>query len=110
MLTRAAGRLARALTVACFGGPPITWPLCGGWHTNAKVVACHNAYHQSYAGREAATPESDVTIFELVKVALDELYAEGSAEYGKDLDAKIQDRIGYLSTSYTGKLEARDRS
>jgi ribosomal protein RSM22 (predicted rRNA methylase) len=49
-----------------------------------------------------------VTIFELVKIALDELYAEATAEYGKTTDDEIKKRIAYLSASY-GKLESADR-
>ena len=41
-----------------------------------------------------------MTIFELVKLALDELYEEGKAEYGSKLDAIITKRIEYLSESY----------
>lgn len=42
-----------------------------------------------------------MTIFELVKIALDELYAEGKSEYGDKLDEVIIERIKYLSKSYT---------
>lgn len=49
-----------------------------------------------------------MTIFELVKIALDELYAEAVSEYGKSTDEEIKKRIAYLSTSY-GKLENVER-
>lgn len=41
-----------------------------------------------------------MTIFELVKIALDELYVEGKREYGKKLDETIRKRMEYLSDSY----------
>lgn len=41
-----------------------------------------------------------MTIFELVKIALDELYAQGNQQYGADLDEKIKERMEYLSSSY----------
>jgi hypothetical protein len=41
-----------------------------------------------------------MTIFELVKIALDELYDEGLAEHGDKLDAVIKERMGYLSDQY----------
>ncbi len=41
-----------------------------------------------------------MTIFELVKIALDELYAQGQQQYGQQLDQVIQERIVYLSDSY----------
>jgi hypothetical protein len=41
-----------------------------------------------------------MTIFELVKVALDELYVEGLAEYGERLDATVKERLEYLGTAY----------
>jgi hypothetical protein len=50
-----------------------------------------------------------VTIFELVKLTLDELYEEGKVEYGKKLDDVIIERIGYLAESYKDLgLEERD--
>lgn len=42
-----------------------------------------------------------MTLFELVKLALDELYTEGTSVYGAALDAEIQKRMSYLSTSYS---------
>jgi hypothetical protein len=49
-----------------------------------------------------------MTIFELVKVALDELYAQGQRQYGTDLDDTIKKRIKYLSGEY-GKLHDKKR-
>lgn len=45
-----------------------------------------------------------MTLFELVKVALDELYAEGQAEHGTALDTKIKTQVEYLSKSYKGLI------
>ena len=51
----------------------------------------------------------ELTIFELVKLALDELYQEGVAEHGAaNIDAEIKKHIAYLSTSY-GQLESTSR-
>ena len=41
-----------------------------------------------------------MTLFELVKIALDELYKEGIACYGKSLDDIIRKQLDYLSKSY----------
>lgn len=41
-----------------------------------------------------------MTLFELVRIALDELYLQGEAEYGAQLDQTIQERMEYLSNSY----------
>ena len=41
-----------------------------------------------------------MTIFELVKLALDELYAEAKQTYGGEVDREIRKRIDYLSDSY----------
>ncbi len=41
-----------------------------------------------------------MTIFELVKLALDELYAEGTKEYGDKLDETIMQKMANLTTSY----------
>jgi hypothetical protein len=49
-----------------------------------------------------------MTIFELVKLALDELYAEAEQTYGSKVDETIQKRIAYLSASY-GRLATTDR-
>ena len=49
-----------------------------------------------------------MTIFELVKLALDELYQEASDEYGDDVDDRVKNRIDYLSINY-GKLNSKDR-
>ena len=43
-----------------------------------------------------------MTSFELVKIALDSLYAEATATYANGADAAIAAQIGYLSKSYTG--------
>jgi hypothetical protein len=43
-----------------------------------------------------------MTIFELVKLALDELYAEAGQTYGSKVDEMIRPRIAYLSASYGG--------
>lgn len=48
-------------------------------------------------GITGATP---MTIFELVKLALDELYAEGTEEDGSGLDKQIKKQMTYLSDSY----------
>lgn len=49
-----------------------------------------------------------MTLFELVKLALDELYAQGKKEHGGDLDKRISEKIEYLSASYK-KLNDDDR-
>ena len=49
-----------------------------------------------------------MTLFELVKLALDDLYEQATAEYGDKVDAEIADRINYLSASYS-KLTAQNR-
>lgn len=49
-----------------------------------------------------------MTIFGLVKLALDELYEEGVAEFEADLDKRILERLEYLSTSY-GRLNSPKR-
>ncbi len=41
-----------------------------------------------------------MTIFELVRLALDELYEEGKAEHGTSLDKVTQERMKYLSENY----------
>ena len=41
-----------------------------------------------------------MTIFELVKIALDELYAEGKNIYSDSLDQKIKEQMTYLSKQY----------
>lgn len=42
-----------------------------------------------------------MTIFQLIKLALDELYEEGRIEYGAlQLDGQIKQRLAYLSASY----------
>ncbi len=41
-----------------------------------------------------------MTIFELVRIALDQLYAEGSGQYHSKLDATIIENIEYLKKSY----------
>jgi hypothetical protein len=42
-----------------------------------------------------------VTIFELVKIVLDELYQESTRYYGAQVDTVILDRMKYLAASYT---------
>ncbi len=49
-----------------------------------------------------------MTLFELVKIALDEMYAEGKAQLGSKVDARIKEQMAYLSDSY-GKLNQADR-
>ena len=49
-----------------------------------------------------------MTLFELVKIALDELYEEGIAFYGESLDDMIRKQLDYLSKSYNG-LNSLDR-
>lgn len=49
-----------------------------------------------------------MTIFELMKAALDEMYEEGQEEHGAGLDKLIAERLDYLSKSYT-KLTNPDR-
>lgn len=41
-----------------------------------------------------------MTIFELVKIALDELYKEAEKDHGTNTDAEIQKKLDYLSASY----------
>jgi hypothetical protein len=50
-----------------------------------------------------------MTIFELVKIALDELYADGRREYGDNLDDRIRETMKYLSRSY-GQLNLPNRT
>ena len=62
-----------------------------------------------YSGRNE-TEANGLTIFELVKLALDELYQEGINEHGASkIDAEIIDRITYLQKSY-GNLESTSRT
>lgn len=49
-----------------------------------------------------------MTIFELVKLALDQLYAEAQSAYGDAADDNIRKRISYLSASYES-LTSSDR-
>lgn len=49
-----------------------------------------------------------MTIFELVRLALDELYAEAKETYGTKVDDRIRDRIDYLTASYSN-LTKSDR-
>ena len=41
-----------------------------------------------------------MTLFQLVKIVLDHLYAEGAELYGSKLDGKITQNLEYLSESY----------
>jgi hypothetical protein len=41
-----------------------------------------------------------LTIFELVKIALDRLYAEGTRIHASNLDERITNCLAYLSESY----------
>ena len=41
-----------------------------------------------------------MTIFELVRIALDELYEEGRDEHGRELDEIVTGRLTYLSRNY----------
>jgi len=50
-----------------------------------------------------------MTIFELVKVALDELYRESQSVYGQGVDAEIAQKIEYLAQSYRS-LNSAERS
>jgi hypothetical protein len=50
-----------------------------------------------------------MTIFELVKLALDDLYDEGCQQYGGQIDSKIKERMAYLSECYR-HLSLSDRS
>jgi hypothetical protein len=50
-----------------------------------------------------------MTIFELVKIALDQLYAEGTEQHHANLDKEIIRNIDYLSESYK-HLSDRSRS
>ena len=49
-----------------------------------------------------------MTLFELVKAALDELYDQGKKEYGANLDKAIKEKIKYLSGAYS-ELHKADR-
>lgn len=49
-----------------------------------------------------------MTLFQLVKIALDELYAEAQRAYGKDADERIKAQFGYLTGSYN-ELTRNDR-
>lgn len=46
-----------------------------------------------------------MTLFELVRAALDQLYVEAVEEYNGLADTNIKDRLNYLSTSYKGLTE-----
>src|SRR4051794_27414545 len=48
------------------------------------------------------------TLFELVKVALDELYEDGTQEYGEKFDSRVKQCFDQLSKSY-GNLMDEDR-
>jgi len=50
-----------------------------------------------------------MTIFELVKIALDELYEECIEQYGADVDNAIKDQMEYLSSNY-GELRKKHRA
>ena len=50
-----------------------------------------------------------MTLFQLVKIALDELYIEAKDRHGKKTDAVIKERFGYLTKSYV-KLNAKGRA
>ncbi len=49
-----------------------------------------------------------MTIFELGKIALDELYQQGEQESGSELDERIQTQMQYLTQSQT--LRSRQQS
>lgn len=49
-----------------------------------------------------------MTIFQLVKIVLDTLYAEAVEAFGDKADARIKEQMDYLSASY-GKLTSTDR-
>jgi Putative SAM-dependent methyltransferase len=49
-----------------------------------------------------------MTLFELVKIALDELYAEAQTRYGTDVDARIKAAMEMLKKSY-GELTDKNR-
>ncbi len=49
-----------------------------------------------------------MTLFELVKAALDELYKQGKEKYGAELDDAIKKKISYLSGEYSN-LDKADR-
>ncbi len=49
-----------------------------------------------------------MTIFELVKIALDKLYTQGYEQYGENIDKEIKRQIGYLLESY-GELNNKKR-
>ncbi|SDA20626.1 hypothetical protein [Sphingomonas sp. NFR15] len=51
-----------------------------------------------------------MTLFELVKVALDELYDEGKAQHGASLDDKIKAKISYLAGGYRGLTDSSRRA
>ena len=42
-----------------------------------------------------------MTIFGLVKIALDQLYQQGEQEHGSELDERIQTQMQYLTQSQT---------
>jgi hypothetical protein len=47
-----------------------------------------------------------VTLFELVKIALDELYSQGKKLHGIQLDAEIKGQMKYLAQSYANLTKA----
>jgi hypothetical protein len=49
-----------------------------------------------------------LTLFELIKITLDELYAQGLAEHGDMLDTQVTSKMKYLTDSYR-KLTSADR-
>lgn len=50
-----------------------------------------------------------MTLFELIKITLDELYRQGSEEHGNELDAEVTSRMKYLTDNYRG-LTSSDRA
>lgn len=57
---------------------------------------------EAFARQRSDRGAGRMTIFELVKIALDELYHDALAEYGEETDKVIIDRLNYLSDSYKG--------
>ena len=48
-----------------------------------------------------------MTLFQLIKITLDELYEQGLREYGHELDAQIKKKMSYLSESYGNLSNSR---
>ena len=81
-----------------------TNPSRGSWRAVKLSAERDTLYVRDIAQHDERT----VTIFELVRLALDELYSATKQTYGGNADNEIRKRIAYLSTSY-GNLTSIER-